>query len=358
MQARYTEPAGRNIPTTSTSLTFDGLAPEFFVHAASMKPAPPTRAIFSREQLERWVDSTPYKLYMNFVLALNESVKGKKVSDVTAESSPMILKMVGLLNTLSNWIDEIPPTAQPTRFGNKAFRIWLERLDAEAEDLLKGILPDDLAEFSGELSLYLRHGCGNYHRIDYGTGHEFSFCILLLCLTRLSCFKEDDFAALVLCVTDRYLQVMRKLQKVYFLEPAGSHGVWGLDDYQFLPFLFGSAQLIGHPHISPKSIHNVDLVTAYAGDYLYLACIKFILEVKSGRLAENSPMINDISGVAGWPKINGGMIKMYNAEVLQKHPVIQHTLFGSLFPPPEGCTQIESKEVAPPRIPQVFQPSS
>lgn len=180
----------------------------------------------------------------------------------------------------------------------------------------------------------------------------------------------------MLFVYRKYLEVIRKLQMVYLLEPAGSHGVWGLDDYTFINFLWGSSQLYSNTIISPPSVvRKSEVLTEYGDEYLYVDAIRAIKHFKSvsthhqpkadspsmdgtvrskraqtlspfllpcplpilalyeqGPFFEHSPMLWDISEVReGWPKINSGLIKMYRAEVWGKVPVVQHLLFGSIF---------------------------
>ena len=66
------------------------------------------------------------------------------------------------------------------------------------------------------------------------------------------------------------------------LEPAGSHGVWGLDDYQCLVFLWGAAQLINNAdQITPSSIHNPEILEKFSSEYMYLEGIHFIKKIKS-----------------------------------------------------------------------------
>lgn len=123
------------------------------------------------------------------------------------------------------------------------------------------------------------------------------------------------------CLTlrSRYMELVRSLIKTYTLEPAGSHGVWGLDDHSFIPYIFGSAQLA--PAITstdltpeegsfpdapePSDVVKANIVEKERRTNLYFSAIGFINDVKSGPFWEHSPMLYDISGIrAGWAKIN------------------------------------------------------
>ncbi len=117
----------------------------------------------------------------------------------------------------------------------------------------------------------------------------------------------------------RYLQLVRRIIKTYNLEPAGSHGVWGLDDHSFLPYIFGSAQFA--PAITemaqipadgslsdapdPGDITVASIVARERHRNMYFEAIGFIYDVKKGPFWEHSPMLYDISGIkSGWAKIN------------------------------------------------------
>ena len=113
--------------------------------------------------------------------------------------------------------------------------------------------------------------------------------------------------------------LVRRLIQTYTLEPAGSHGVWGLDDHFFLPYVFGSAQygppindtdqvptqgsLANAP--DPGGVTKRAVVERERKKNMYFSAIGFIYDVKKGAFWEHSHTLYDISGVrAGWGKIN------------------------------------------------------
>jgi len=279
----------------------------------------PKKEIHTVPDMGKWKRSQAYADYIGFILTLNEGVKGKKLT-FEYKVSEAIEKLVTLLNTLDRWIDETPPVDQPSRFGNKAYRTWYAKLDEEAENLVATVVPTHLAAAVPEVAVYLKESVGNSTRIDYGTGHEAAFAAFLCCLCKIGVLRVDDQIAIVFKVFDRYLEVMRKLQKTYRMEPAGSQGVWGLDDFQFLPFIWGSSQLIDHPYLEPRHFVDEKAVNENHKDYMFLECILFITEMKTGPFAEHSNQLWNISAVPSWSKVNQGLIRMYKAEVRRAGP--------------------------------------
>lgn len=322
-------------PTPAPQMTLAALAPVPQARAVPVVHPPiafqvPNKRIHNLADIDHFQKSEAGKTFLGFIVGLNDSMVGKKLSDHCRES-PLIKTLCSVLEEMSSWIEQLPPKQQPARYGNPAFREWQTWMEERGPGLMLRILPESLKEGAVEIYPYFADSFGNATRIDYGTGHEANFAAWLLCLARLGLVDQDDYQALVARVFVKYLDLMRKLQTTYWLEPAGSHGVWGLDDYHFLPFIFGSAQLKDHKYMKPKSIHNQDILDSFSHEYLYLGCVQFVKKVKKGVLAEHSPMLDDISAVLSWNKVNSGMLKMYKAEVLEKVPIMQHFLFGSLI---------------------------
>lgn len=109
---------------------------------------------------------------------------------------------------------------------------------------MQRLLPDSLAFAAVELAPYFEQSFGNATRIDYGTGHEMTFCAFLYCLVATGklrkppkppfgtnamslpnekhtdcctgALEEKDSQALVTKVFAAYLELMRKVQTTYW----------------------------------------------------------------------------------------------------------------------------------------------
>jgi serine/threonine-protein phosphatase 2A activator len=300
----------------------------------------PVKKIQDGKDVEFWLHSKAYSDVMAFLLQLNIAMFPTS-SDQSAESyQPVgtadefqtpVLQLHRLINDLTLIIDEAPPISGPRRFGNAAFRKWYELAESKISTLLKKYVLESTLTFAAtetstatsadELKVYLLGSFGSAQRLDFGTGHELSFLAFLACLWKLNAFKGHPSIekSIVLGVLDPYFHLIRKLIITYNFEPAGSHGVWGLDDHFFLPYIFGSAQLSaaltssgtvpteGSINGAPatNSVIHAHIIKEWKDRNLYFGAISFIYDVKKGPFWEHSPMLYDISGVpTGWAKIN------------------------------------------------------
>ena len=183
----------------------------------------PIKCLSDESDLEEFKHSESYKEIISFVKQTSESIQGVKITDDCGQC-PILEKFCSFMLLLSDIINEIPPSNQPMRYGNKAFRDWHRRMINETDEFLDDFLPtDELKLAKIELLPYLTQSFGNETRIDYGTGHELSIILFFLCLYKLGVVTPSDFKYMVIKGFGSYIKCVRKLQEVYLLEPAGQY---------------------------------------------------------------------------------------------------------------------------------------
>ncbi|KAG9391431.1 Phosphotyrosyl phosphatase activator, PTPA [Carpediemonas membranifera] len=290
----------------------------------------PEKKIHSANDMSHFKRSTGYKKLCGFMELLTQSVQGMPNSSV-GKPNENTQKLLDMIDDVYHIIDDFPPHEKRLRFGNGAFVEFYEYLETVIVDLHKQMLPEDKHDAIIELAPYFMQSMGQPSRIDYGTGHELSFITWLFILMEIGFLTPVQGDVIAIMVFNAYLTLVRRLQTQYTMEPAGSHGVWGLDDFQHAPFIIGASQLIDNPLVVPEDIRERSSILANAEDYMYFDAVKYITESKSAYLGECAPILYDVSSVKTWNKICEGMMKMWRGEVLDKFVVVQHLLFGSVL---------------------------
>lgn len=297
-------------------------------------------------------ESPAYSNLLLYVDLLCEKIRGtsnkvlNKKYQIKAEPFIQCSQFLTNLETLCDETDLNSAKGSATlRFGHVAFRDWFDRMKAECRQFISVIASTQNIQLQEELYIYLSESFGNRMRIDYGTGHELNFIVFTMGLSYL--VEKDDSSKpaplsseslkgyvdnhgfdIHALFASHYLKLCRRLQTKFRLEPAGSRGVYNMDDFQFLPFLFGAAQLCCVKYISTSDFYQPDQVDMFKSDFIFFGALDFILNNKRGPFNEHSYTLWGFTNLGSWDNMTRRIRAKFIDDVLSPFPVVQHLLFG------------------------------
>ncbi|XP_060846011.1 LOW QUALITY PROTEIN: serine/threonine-protein phosphatase 2A activator-like [Rhopalosiphum padi] len=199
------------------------------------------------------------------------------------------------------------------------------------------------------LPAYLERSFGDPVTMTYGPAHELSFCVFLVALFKLHRLTWADEPFIVTVIFDRYLDVVDYVIRSYRLCPsAGSErGNWCLSGYQFVGFLWGSAQLAGTygddgsgsdgrlPTMSSPAaaVPDADACRRHRDEYVFAKCMDAAhRRAKTGvPLWFHSYQLWNLTALPRWDRVNGCLMAAYQCDVLDRFEVVRQLAFCELF---------------------------
>ncbi|XP_023172017.1 serine/threonine-protein phosphatase 2A activator-like [Drosophila hydei] len=289
-----------------------------------------------------WYKSQAYHEVIAYINRTGTAIQGIQQLDTDAYPvSPTIRKLCRLIDELITWLRAIKLNTV------EAYRAWSRQMLRNIFKMLETALPVSKCEFIGELGQYLACSFGNFTRADYGTGHELSFLFFLCGLFQAKILCEDDEPAAALMVFARYLKCVRNLQLLFELKPSGNQGAYSLDNYQFVAYMWGAAQLCYDPPFSPKELLDRTTIDEWQHQYLIVGCVAFVASTKQGSFAMHSNQLWSIATLSSWTRFYSGLHNMYLKEVISQFHLLRELWFGQLLPfePVSPATQLLRAEL-------------
>jgi serine/threonine-protein phosphatase 2A activator len=265
---------------------------------------------------ETWRSSSTYGTIRSVLLKLNDSVRCR-LRPSKPPRARAVEKIKASLDRVSQLLSEFPAVSQSAPFGNQAFVPFHAALSSRRSVILGDVTSDPAVQE------YFVRSFGNPNLVDFGTGHEFCFLAFLSSLFGAKVLSDSDAATVVFGAFWTYWDVVIAMLSQYRLEPAGTTGAWGLNDFVMLPFLFGSAQLVGQVDVTPANVVDAAVARQRKEENAYSKWIDFVHQTKSGAFEEHSRLLFSLTEMPSFVEINEGVMKMYEGEVMNKFCVFQ-----------------------------------
>jgi hypothetical protein len=107
------------VPTSSAPLPSD----EIFLPS---NPEAPAQILTVESHVSEWPPTPGYRAFIGWLKQRCEQIRGRTIIEGNEGASVPIASLLGLLDNMISWVDEVPPQPQKAqRFGNLAFRKYI-----------------------------------------------------------------------------------------------------------------------------------------------------------------------------------------------------------------------------------------
>ncbi|KAH8243225.1 hypothetical protein KR032_005640, partial [Drosophila birchii] len=291
----------------------------------------PVKQVRGDADLIGWVRSNAYRDLISYINNTSIVLQGYRMTGSFPVSEDM-QKLCNMFDVLERPLNpKHPGAASPTTPENKmaSYHLWLRQMFHTVLNNLAVTISPDKCQHVHELGEYLRRSFGNATTLEFGPGNELMFLFFLCGLFRANILRGRDTVAAALMLFYRYIHLVRRLIAVFDL-PIASNPRCAIEDYFFVPYIWGAAQLCLKPPFSPRQCDQPKEIESYRQDYMMVNLIENLPQ-KCGPLSNHAFQLWCILSVPTWPDVYRGLERCYINHILASIHTVESAIFWELM---------------------------